>query len=105
MHNLYLVYADIEYKGFIINSFTSINEAKITADKIWQFGNPPSPYSLHDLTEIFSQKSIAKYELDEDHLFYEKALTEQSNGFYTVGIAELNENFTLEDYLKSRNPI
>ena len=51
---------------------------------------------------MFADKSFARYKLDEEHLFYEKVLVDQSNGFYTVGIVELNENLTLEDYLKSR---
>lgn len=98
----YLVFADIEYNGYAIDVYDSLSEANIVMNKIWELGNPVTPFSFQDLVAIFNYMNFASYKLNEESMFFEKSLTAETNGFYTVGIVEINDNFTLEDYLTSR---
>jgi hypothetical protein len=98
----FLVFADIDYDGFVIDIYDNSSAATIVKDKTWALGNPPSPFSLEDLVAIFNYMNYRSYKLTEENMFSNKSLSTKSNGFYTVGIVEINNNFTLEDYLTSR---
>lgn len=98
----FLVFTDIEYNGYVIDIYDNYSAAKIVMDKIWALGDPVTPFSLQDLVAIFNYMNFRRYELNEENMFVEKSLIDQSNGFYTVGIVEIHDDFTLEAYLKSR---
>ena len=98
----FLIFADLEYNGFVINIYDNLPTAKIVMNKVWELGNPPTPFSLEDLSAFFIHLNYRFYKLTKENMYYEKTIVDQSNGFYTVGIVELNDDFTVEDYLNSR---
>ncbi|NQU84294.1 MAG: hypothetical protein HQ541_00905 [Mariniphaga sp.] len=99
----HLVFADIEYNGFVIGVYNSYSEAKIVMDKIWALGDPSSPFLLEDLYAFYKYMEFESYKLNEDNMFENQSKIDQSNGYYTVGIVEMNDKITVESYIEKRN--
>ena len=98
----YLVFADIEFNGFIIGVFESYLEAEIVKYNTWILGDPPSSLSLEDIEALFKSRNLISYQLNDDNMFENQSLECQSNGFYTVGIFELEDELTAEFYAMMR---
>ena len=99
----YLVFADIEYAGFLIGIYDNYSTTEIIMDKIWALGDPPSPFLMEDLVTFYSYLKFDSYRLTEDNMFEYQSIDSRSNGYYTVGIVELKDGFTVESYLRARN--
>ena len=102
MSNSFLVFADIELDGFVVAVCDSRGEANIIMKKIFALGELPSPFSLEDITEMLYYFRFTHYKLTEENKFAVNCLDYCSNGFFSVGIAELNNQFTEHDYIQSR---
>ena len=45
---------------------------------------------------------LIPYKINDETRFEVKSVSSQTNGFYTVGIVEITDEFTLDAYLNSR---
>lgn len=58
---------------------------------------------MEGLVAFYSYLKFDSYRLTEDNMFENQSTNSRSNGYYTAGIVELKDDFTVESYLRVRN--
>lgn len=101
----YLLFADLELDGFIIDVFDNHKQAVKKMHELWHFIASLWTLSHNDIVGKISAISQKRYRLTEETRYETIGLEGCSNGFYTVGVVKLNNKFTQEEYEKKRGRI
>jgi|GEM_PF-7016011 len=101
--NHYLLFADLELNGFVIDVFGDKKQAETKMNELWSFISSLNKYPHAKIVEKVQSLCKKSYKLSEATRYESCSSQSQSNGIYTVGLVELKNEFGIDWYLRSRS--
>ena len=100
----YLVVAEIDTTGFIMNYFNDFHEAEKYSEKVFMMSSHLSYNEMHKMEDILFPEALVSYKMKgRDCVYNLSAKSAISNGIYAVSILEINmDNFCLKSFIKER---
>lgn len=98
----YLLFADLEKNGFVIDVFGDKKQAETKMNELWSFISSLWKYSHAEIVEKVQPLCKKSYKLSGATRYESFSSQSQSNGTYTVGLVELKDDFGIDWYLKQR---
>ena len=91
-----------DFSTRVNKAFDSKEQAENKMGELWKFISSLWNVSHYEIIEKIDELSKKSYKLSEATRYQSCSLVSQSNGFYTVGLVELKDEFGIDWYLKSR---
>jgi hypothetical protein len=99
--NKYLIIAEIERKGFLLDSTDNLVEAGTFAELVFHLSDEFSIYEMHLVERKLNY--FASYNINGTEVYVGKSLRSISNGVYSVSILKIDPaTFSLEIFIKER---
>lgn len=99
----FLLFADLELDGFVIEVFSDKEQAENKMNELWSFIDSLWNVSHYEIVGKIDELSKKSYNLLEATKHESSSFVCQSNGFYTVGLVELKDEFGIDWYLSQRS--
>lgn len=98
----YLLFIDLELDGFVIDIFDDKKHANQKMEELWDFVASLWNFTHDEITQKVDSLSQRHYKLTEKTRYETGSLVSQSNGIHTAGVIKINDSFTVDSYVKTR---
>jgi len=101
MEREYLVIAELKYTGFIIGASDDHKAAERKAERIYALSDY---YPFNQLYKLKSHLlTYESYNINGNAEYFWKCKSCQSNGAYSVYIVEIDESFSIQQFISERS--